>query len=60
LSGIGFSRHYPAGSHPIAFADGHMTAIETLRAGVRFFFKSFYHNRETFGMAVEWRLNLPP
>jgi hypothetical protein len=24
------------------------------------FAQSFYHNRGTFGMAEEWRLNLPP
>jgi hypothetical protein len=50
-SGFGFSRHYPVGSHPTAFANGHTIAIETHRTGARFIFKSSYHNRGTFYLA---------
>jgi hypothetical protein len=50
-SGFGLSRHYPVGSHPTAFANGFITAIETplRRCGVSPVNGS-YHNLGT----VKW------
>jgi len=56
-SGFGFSRHYPVGSHPTAFANGLTTAIETplRRCGVSTFNGSHHHRgtMKWLGVAAE-------
>ena len=51
-SGFRFSRHYPIGSHPTAFANGlSRQPLKRHCTGAAFLFKSSYHNRGTFGGA---------
>jgi hypothetical protein len=51
-SGFRFSRHYPVGSHPRAFANGlSRQPLKRRFTGAAFLLKSSYHNRGTFRVA---------
>lgn len=60
-SGPSFSRHYPVGSHPTAFADGSLEQPRERRPPVRrFACHKFQATRGAFGSGRERRLNLRP